>query len=435
MRFFLPLLLTAAWAASWTVCIDPGHGGSDAGALGIYCTEKAANLEVAYMSRSYLDQMEECTDIGMTRLGDQDVSLADRVSYANAGGYDRFISIHHNAFNGSVQGTETYCDTDGPPGSFALRDAVHPHLVSAFGYYDRGTKTAGYYVLRYTSMPAALGEASFIDYVTGWDESWRFSVSWMDHVGREGWAYCAGLSQDQSSQAPDYGSRVVDNQYPDFFTRGSGSWTASQSGDHYGEDHLLLEVQAEPDSAIWDPHIPFSGWFEVSLWWVAGTDRVTDAMVTVRHHLGEEVFLVDQTEGGGGWTSLGVFPFHEGTFGRVSLSSDGCSQGRTLVADAARFSDPSTGIGRDPGVRSPEGIRAVPNPSVSTVQIIPDGMSPGPSEILVYATDGRLVARLLPEDATGGFIWNASEAPPGVYLVVAPREEGVRTTSVVVLDD
>ncbi|RKZ05294.1 N-acetylmuramoyl-L-alanine amidase, partial [Candidatus Fermentibacteria bacterium] len=49
MRFLLPLPLAAGMLLAWTVCLDPGHGGSDAGAIGIYYTEKEANLDVAYL--------------------------------------------------------------------------------------------------------------------------------------------------------------------------------------------------------------------------------------------------------------------------------------------------------------------------------------------------------------------------------------------------
>ncbi|MCD4700573.1 MAG: N-acetylmuramoyl-L-alanine amidase, partial [Candidatus Aegiribacteria sp.] len=130
----IPLLLFVQMILPWSVCLDPGHGGSDSGAIGIYYTEKEANLDVAYLARSYLEQLPECETVSMTRLADEYISLVDRVEYANSGGYDRFISIHHNAFNGSVQGTETYCDTDGSPESFAFRDITHPYIVDAFGY-------------------------------------------------------------------------------------------------------------------------------------------------------------------------------------------------------------------------------------------------------------------------------------------------------------
>ncbi|MBN2587795.1 MAG: N-acetylmuramoyl-L-alanine amidase [Candidatus Fermentibacteraceae bacterium] len=433
IRFSALLLLLTGSPVAWTVCLDPGHGGSDTGATGIYCTEKEANLDVAFMARSYLEQLDDCSEVAMTRLADQEVSLADRVAYANAGGYDRFISIHHNAFNGSVQGTETYCDSQGSPEDFALRDVTHPFLVNAFDYYDRGVKTAGFYVLKYTAMPAILGEASFLDYVTAWNESWRFNTRWMDHDGREGWAYCAGLCRDQSSPfTPDWQSRVVDNSYPDFSTHGPGPWSSGSFGSPFGPDYSWLTVAAETDSAQWKPYMPLSGWYQVSLWWVGGSNRVTSARVTVRHDQGEEVFTVDQTQGGEEWYSLGVFPFHEGSFGCVIMSTSGCQPGRVMVADAVRFMVSPTGIGEAPGSRTGPSLLVSPNPAVSSVIISPLGM-PGTTGISIYDASGRLVATLSDQPNQEGFVWVPDRTGPGVYFAVARSGETRISSKFVVL--
>ena len=191
------LLLGLGWATgafAVTVCLDPGHGGTDPGAVGDHYTEKAANLDVSFEARDYLEQVSGVDSVGMTRTTDVYVSLADRCVYANSGGYDRFMSQHHNAFNTTVQGTETYCHSDSLGGqSQDLRDEVHPEIIWAFAYNDRGTKAADFYVLRNTTMPSILGEGSFIDYKNGYDESQRFLNNWNDHSGREGYAYCKGF--------------------------------------------------------------------------------------------------------------------------------------------------------------------------------------------------------------------------------------------------
>lgn len=196
-----------AWALS--VCLDPGHGGSDAGALGAYYTEKAANLDVGLWAQAYLRLTGGVTSIGMTRTSDVYVSLADRCSYANAAGFDRFLSQHHNAATGTAQGTETYCYPAGSSASFDLRDRVQPRLVWAFAYADRGGKTADFYVLRNTVMPAILGEASFIDYAGSFNESQRFSTHENDHDGREGYGYCWGLCDHAGLIPPVYGPTAV----------------------------------------------------------------------------------------------------------------------------------------------------------------------------------------------------------------------------------
>ncbi len=193
-------------AATWTVCLDPGHGGSDAGAVGQYYLEKDANLDVAFWAKAYLEQAETVI-VGLTRDGDYYVSLADRVNYANSLGFDRFVSIHHNAYDGTVQGTETYCHPNASSESFDMRDTVHPWLLWAFGYPDRGARTADYYVLRNTVMPAILGEASFIDYSGDYDESWRFYTNWNRHAEREGYAYARGVCDHLGIPCPDFPER------------------------------------------------------------------------------------------------------------------------------------------------------------------------------------------------------------------------------------
>lgn len=208
--FVLGLFVAPLFA--WTICIDPGHGGSDPGATGTYYTEKEANLDVALKVKWYLQKISSITRIGMTRESDVYVSLEERVNYANSNGFNRFMSIHHNAYNGTVQGTETYCYTSGSANSFAWRDSTHPELVRAFGYNNRGARTADYYVLRYTNMPAILGEASFIDYNGSFNESWRFNYDWYGHTEREAHAYVRGLCKHLGLSIPSF---VLHTQYPD----------------------------------------------------------------------------------------------------------------------------------------------------------------------------------------------------------------------------
>ncbi len=436
IRFLIPIPLITGVMFAWSVCLDPGHGGSDAGAVGIYCTEKEANLDVAYLARSYLEQLPECETVSMTRRTDRYVSLVDRVEYANAGGYDRFISIHHNAFNGSVQGTETYCDTDGSPFSFEFRDITHPYLVEAFGYTDRGVKTAGFYVIKYTEMPSILGEASFLDYITQWDESWRFYTSWQDHDGIEGWAYCAGVCENLLSPVtPPYLSRVVDNSYPLFSTEGPERWHHGYYGVPFGQDYAWISVSDTVHTARWNPYIPISGLYDVSLWWVPGSNRATDARFTVHHHNGEDEFTVDQSTGGEEWYSLGSFSFHEGTFGWVEISSEGCTAGLVIVADAVRFLSAAVGIEGDVSSADPQAMYVFPNPVGASVRIELIGFS-GVSEIGIYDISGRLVVTIPSlHQSSNVFLWTTNGCEPGVYFAVANSDEsGTISRRIVVLE-
>ena len=99
------------WAFD-TIIIDPGHGGSDPGAVGSgYGTqEKDINLDIANRLKKRLEK-----DLGvkvvMTRETDKFVSLSERVRIAIENGGKMFISLHANsAVRGkkTARGTETY---------------------------------------------------------------------------------------------------------------------------------------------------------------------------------------------------------------------------------------------------------------------------------------------------------------------------------------
>ena len=150
------------------VVIDPGHGGSDPGAIGNGIVEKAINLRVALRLKELLelDTLDPSGggdwDVRMTRTNDTFVSLAGRVAVANSWGADLFVSIHHNGFSSpAAHGTETFSFASGTLGA-GLRDRLQSELLAAHGLTNRGSKTANFYVLREALMPAALTEAGFV---------------------------------------------------------------------------------------------------------------------------------------------------------------------------------------------------------------------------------------------------------------------------------
>ncbi|MEM9380707.1 MAG: N-acetylmuramoyl-L-alanine amidase [Planctomycetota bacterium] len=150
------------------VFIDAGHGGTDPGAIGNGIVEKEINLDVALRLRELLIADTADTfgggewEVRMTRTGDSTVSLSQRTAAANAWPADRFVSIHHNAFSSSAaNGTETFSFANGTV-SANLRDLVQDELINALGLTDRGGKTANFFVLRETTMPAVLSEGGFL---------------------------------------------------------------------------------------------------------------------------------------------------------------------------------------------------------------------------------------------------------------------------------
>jgi N-acetylmuramoyl-L-alanine amidase len=188
------------------IMIDPGHGGSDPGAIGPDgTTESWINLQIASKAKYYFEQHPNILEVKMSRTSDAYVSLQDRVNLANDWSQDGdanqetdkadyFLSIHHNSYvlsQISPQGTETYCYPGaGTEKRFYLRDRVHEKILWRFGYYNRGTKTADLYVLRETKMPAELSEASEIAHSQ--EEVDKFKTG-MTHIDNEAWAIYAGL--------------------------------------------------------------------------------------------------------------------------------------------------------------------------------------------------------------------------------------------------
>lgn len=151
------------------IYIDPGHGGSDPGAVGNGLQEKDLTLTIGLKFRDYLLQFEG-VQVRMSRTTDKTVSLSQRVSDANKWGADFFVSIHINA--GGGVGFETYCYTSIKDGSRTdrLRDDIHNKVMDQKVFTrDRGRKFANYHVIRETTMPACLTENGFIDNKTDAD--------------------------------------------------------------------------------------------------------------------------------------------------------------------------------------------------------------------------------------------------------------------------
>lgn len=117
LRLFITLLLVtlalpmglSAQQKTYTVVIDAGHGGHDAGACTFGRKEKDINLAVALLTRKYIEQAHPEIKVYMTRSTDVFVGLQQRANFANKKKADLFISIHTNSASSSkASGTETY---------------------------------------------------------------------------------------------------------------------------------------------------------------------------------------------------------------------------------------------------------------------------------------------------------------------------------------
>lgn len=93
-----------------TIVLDPGHGGGNQGALGVAeIHEKYLTLELAYALRDRLQRAYPNVRVVMTRYWDQEISLSERITFANLIGADVFLSLHYNAAtHNRAIGFETY---------------------------------------------------------------------------------------------------------------------------------------------------------------------------------------------------------------------------------------------------------------------------------------------------------------------------------------
>lgn len=142
------------------IVIDPGHGGSDAGAIGLGgLREKDINLSISQEVQRILEQ--NGIQVVMSRRNDRTVELEPRTVMANRVNADLFVSIHSNSVDGyrpEVNGVETYYYQSGR----RLAEYIQGSILEGFDTPNRGVRQARFYVLRHTRMPAVLVEVGFV---------------------------------------------------------------------------------------------------------------------------------------------------------------------------------------------------------------------------------------------------------------------------------
>ncbi len=209
--FLLTLLITLPLTTyAFTVVLDAGHGGQDAGAVGSFSKEKNINLRYTLALGDLIQKNHPDVKVIYTRNKDVFVNLNERARIANKAKADLFISIHTNASkNKSANGMETFTlgvsrskenmevamlensvilleddyekkyegfdpnSTDSyimfefmkdqyMDRSVTCADLIQTNMIKASKRNDRGVRQAGFLVLRATSMPSVLIELGFI---------------------------------------------------------------------------------------------------------------------------------------------------------------------------------------------------------------------------------------------------------------------------------
>ena len=226
------LVLTATGAnRRFTLVIDPGHGGHDAGALGAISKEKNINLSVALQFGKYVERNMPDVRVIYTRKTDVFIPLKQRANIANRANADLFISVHTNAlpvgkiargfetytlgmhrakdnldvamrensvismekgYQQTYQGfdprsSESYIIFEFIQGknmerSVELARNIQRKVCNSANRPDKGVHQAGFLVLRETSMPSCLIELGFI--TTADEERLLNDASRVDDIAR-----------------------------------------------------------------------------------------------------------------------------------------------------------------------------------------------------------------------------------------------------------
>ena len=141
------------------IVLDPGHGGSDTGAVNDTLYEKTVTLDIANRLKTLLEA--EGATVYLTRECDCDKSNNDRYTLANSVGGNALVSIH---LNGSTNSTK-----DGTQGLWgkknkdqAFTKTVHQALAGSLGVPDLGITNFASGVLLKSNMPATIAETVFI---------------------------------------------------------------------------------------------------------------------------------------------------------------------------------------------------------------------------------------------------------------------------------
>ncbi len=186
-KILRPLAEGPAALSGRTIVLDPGHGGADGGTRGAkHQLEKTYTLDWALRTERHLTNAG--WKVFLTRRHDVDVSLPQRIAFADQVKADLFISLHFNSTSPHTQpsGIETYCLTPvGMPSTMARgftddERAVFPNntfdaanlawafrlqhaLIDRTHERDDGVKRARFMsVLRYQNRPAVLIEGGFL---------------------------------------------------------------------------------------------------------------------------------------------------------------------------------------------------------------------------------------------------------------------------------
>ncbi|MCX6999713.1 MAG: family 10 glycosylhydrolase [Candidatus Sumerlaeota bacterium] len=128
---------------------------------------------------------------------------------------------------------------------------------------------------------------------------------------------------------------IIDNQ-SNYFSA-SGTWSPGTSAGYHCINYGYVNTVTGDPTAIATFTLSFSsgGTYDVSTWYVQGSNRPTDAQYIINHSGGTSTVYIDQTTNGSSWVSLGTFTF-PATGGWVNITNKASIAGKAVMADAIK---------------------------------------------------------------------------------------------------
>ena len=171
--FTVEIVSEARASVKGTIYIDPGHGGSDGGAIGADGTYEsfltliiAKKLEKALTNDNY--------QVIMTRNGDYDLApehsknrkrddIHERVKRINASNADLYVSIHANAYPSSkIKGSQVFFKTGSEESHLLAILIQHALILEMLNTYRIAKPIANIYLIDHVTIPGCLIEVGFL---------------------------------------------------------------------------------------------------------------------------------------------------------------------------------------------------------------------------------------------------------------------------------
>ena len=301
----------------FTLVIDAGHGGHDAGALGAKSKEKNINLNVALAFGRYVERNMPDVRVIYTRTTDVFIPLHDRANIANKANADLFISVHTNALPAGkiARGFETYSlgmhrakdnldvamrensvismekgyqqtyqgfdpkssesyiifefiQGKNMERSVEIARSIQNSVCQNANRPDKGVHQAGFLVLRETSMPSCLIELGFI--TTPDEENLLNDESRIDDIAK---AIYEGFAKYKNK----YDKRVT------IPYRSQAGWQLLRQRNSSPTWSLTYRRSRWRESSSESPHSPTDS--QVRTWHVWRTSSTDGARLTLRYPL------------------------------------------------------------------------------------------------------------------------------------------------------